>query len=103
MQTSLSIYFRAFQEYLNQITRMFLKVMLRPMDKEFDPANLEFGPDIYTYVRTHVYTHAHIYAYMYIYTYFFLRLGPELTIVASLLFFFTSFSPQSPPVHSCIF
>ena len=33
---------------------------------------------------------------------FFLKIGPELTSVANLLFFPSS-SPQSPPVRSCIF
>ena len=31
------------------------------------------------------------------------RLAPELTTVANLLFFSPSFSPQIPPVPSCIF
>ena len=34
--------------------------------------------------------------------FFFLKIGPELTSVASL-FFSPPSSPQSPPVHSCIF
>ena len=33
--------------------------------------------------------------------FFFLKIGPELTSVANLLF--SSFSPQSPPAHNCIF
>ena len=46
----------------------------------------------------------HIVLFRYYFQYiFFKRLAPELTTVANLLFFFSAFSPQIPPVHSCIF
>ena len=38
-----------------------------------------------------------------LWTFFFFRLAPELTTVCQSFFFFSAFSLQIPPTHSCVF